>query len=55
MNTLKQAMEQPDTKTRAKAAGIEIRHLPPAALDTLVKRETEFWAKTIKNAGITAD
>jgi tripartite-type tricarboxylate transporter receptor subunit TctC len=52
---IKQAMEQPETKTRADAAGIEVRYLPPAALDAQVKRETEFWAKTIKASGITAD
>jgi tripartite-type tricarboxylate transporter receptor subunit TctC len=53
--SIKQAMEMPDTKTRSTAAGIEIRYQPPEALDALVKRETEFWAKTIKSAGITAD
>ena len=52
---IKSAMELPETRTRAQAAGIEIRYLPPAALEALVKRETEFWAVTIKNAGITAD
>lgn len=54
-NGIKQAMEQAETKTRASAAGIEIRYLPPEALDALVKRETTFWAKTIQEAGITAD
>jgi tripartite-type tricarboxylate transporter receptor subunit TctC len=53
--SIKTALEQPETKTRADAAGIELRYLPPAALDAVVKRETEFWAKTIKAAGITAD
>ncbi|MEO5672290.1 MAG: tripartite tricarboxylate transporter substrate binding protein [Ramlibacter sp.] len=52
---IKQAMEQPETKTRAAAAGIDIRYLPPTELDALVQRETVFWAKTIKEAGITAD
>lgn len=54
-SSIKQAMEQPETKTRANTAGIEIRYLPPEALEALVKTETEFWAKTIKAAGITAD
>ena len=49
------ALEQAETKTRANTAGIELRYLPPEALDDLVKRETTFWAKTIKSAGITAD
>ena len=52
---IKQSLEQPDTKTRAATAGVELRYLPPEALDALVKRETEYWAKTIKAAGITAD
>jgi len=52
---IRQALEQPETKTRAATAGIELRYLPPDALDALVKRETEFWTKTIKTAGITAD
>jgi tripartite-type tricarboxylate transporter receptor subunit TctC len=54
-NAIKAALELPETKTRAQAAGIELRYLPPAQLDAMVKRETEFWGKTIKAAGITAD
>jgi tripartite-type tricarboxylate transporter receptor subunit TctC len=53
--SIKQALELPETKTRASAAGIDLRYQPPTELDALVKRETEFWAKTIKAAGITAD
>jgi tripartite-type tricarboxylate transporter receptor subunit TctC len=52
---IKSALELPETKTRADAAGVELRYQPPAALDALVTKETEFWAKTIKSAGITAD
>jgi tripartite-type tricarboxylate transporter receptor subunit TctC len=53
--SIKQALELPETKSRASAAGIDLRYLPPTELDALVKRETEFWGKTIKAAGITAD
>ena len=53
--SIKQALELPETKTRATAAGIDLRYLPPTELDALVKRETVFWAKTIKTAGITAE
>lgn len=49
---IKAALELPETRTRADAAGIELRYLPPPALDALVKKETEFWAKTIQTAGI---
>jgi tripartite-type tricarboxylate transporter receptor subunit TctC len=52
---IKAALELPETKTRADGAGIELRYLPPTALDALVKQDTEFWAKTIKAAGITAE
>ena len=52
---VKSALELPETKTRADGAGVELRYQPPAALDALVKKDTEFWAKTIKSAGITAD
>ena len=52
---IKQALDLPETKTRATAAGIDLRYLPPTELDALVKRETVFWAKTIKTAGITAE
>ena len=52
---IKAALELPETKTRADGAGVELRYLAPAALDTLVKKDTEFWAKTIKTAGIKAE
>ncbi|HEX7892173.1 MAG TPA: tripartite tricarboxylate transporter substrate binding protein [Ramlibacter sp.] len=52
---IKQALESPEAKQRADGAGIEIRYLPPAQLDAMVKSETAFWARTIKAAGITAD
>jgi tripartite-type tricarboxylate transporter receptor subunit TctC len=53
--SIKTALEQPETRARADTAGIELRYLPPAALDAVVKRETEFWARTITASGITAD
>ena len=49
---IKSALELPETKTRADGAGIELRYLAPAGLDALVKKDTEFWEKTIKTAGI---
>ena len=52
---IKAALELPETKTRADGAGVELRYMPPAALDALVKKDTEFWAKTIKTAGIKAE
>jgi tripartite-type tricarboxylate transporter receptor subunit TctC len=52
---IQQALELPETKTRANTAGIELRYLPPAQLQALVERETAFWGKTIQAAKITAD
>ncbi|MCC2673305.1 MAG: tctC [Ramlibacter sp.] len=52
---IRQALETPEAKTRATTAGIELRYQPPAALDAMVKAETEFWAKTIRESKITAD
>ena len=52
---IKAALELPETKTRADGAGIELRYMNPAALEALVKKETEFWEKTIKTAGIKAE
>jgi tripartite-type tricarboxylate transporter receptor subunit TctC len=52
---IKQALDAPEAKTRADSAGIELRYLPPAQLGEMVKRETEFWGRTIKAQGITAD
>ena len=52
---IKAALELPETKTRADMAGIELRYMAPAALDALVKKDTEFWDKTIKSAGIKAE
>ena len=51
----KRALELPDTKQRAATAGVEVRYLGPEALSAQVRRELEFWAKTIKTAGITID
>ena len=50
--SIKSALELPETKTRADGAGVELRYMAPAALDALVKKDTDFWAKTIKSAGI---
>ncbi|NNU42388.1 Bug family tripartite tricarboxylate transporter substrate binding protein [Ramlibacter montanisoli] len=52
---IKQGLETQEAKSRADGAGIEIRYLPPQQLDAMVKTETEFWARTIKAQGITAD
>jgi shikimate dehydrogenase len=52
---IKAALDMPETKVRADSAGIELRYLAPAALEALVRSDTEFWGKTIQAAGIKAD
>ncbi len=52
---VKRAMEMPDVKARADAAGVEIRYQGPDALAQLVKSDLAYWGKTIKAAGIKAD
>ncbi len=52
---IRKVLESPESRQRAATAGVEIRYLPPAQLADLVKRDTEYWAKVIRTAGITAD
>ncbi len=52
---LKRALELPETRQRAEAAGIEVRFLPPADMSRLLERETAEWSKAIKAAKITMD
>ncbi|WP_096697493.1 tripartite tricarboxylate transporter substrate binding protein [Polaromonas sp. AER18D-145] len=52
---VKRALELPEVKTRADAAGIELRYQGPDALAQLVKSDLAYWSKTIKAAGIKAD
>ena len=50
---VKSAVETPDVIAKARAAGLEIRYLAPAALQEVVRTETAGWAQTIKSANIT--
>ena len=52
---LKRAMELPETRQRADAAGIEVRYLSPADTTRVLERETADWAKAIKAANIRMD
>lgn len=49
---IKSAVETPDVIAKARAAGVEIRYLAPAALQEVVRSETAAWARTIKSANI---
>ncbi len=52
---LKRAMDMPETRQRADAAGIEVRYLSPADTTRVLERETADWAKAIKAANIRMD
>ncbi len=52
---LKRAMELPETRQRADAAGIEVRYLSPAETTRVLERETVDWNKAIKAANIRMD
>ncbi len=52
---VKRVLAMPESKQRADAAGIEPRYLAPDALESLVRRETESWAKVVKAAHITLE
>jgi len=53
--TIKRALDLPESKSRADAAGVELSYRPPEALSQLVKRDTEYWSKVVKTTGIKAD
>jgi tripartite-type tricarboxylate transporter receptor subunit TctC len=52
---IKLALEQPETKSRAAAQGVEVRYMQPGALDSLVKKEFDYWGDVIKKANITLE
>lgn len=52
---LKRAMELPETRQRADAAGIEVRYLSPSETTRVLDRETADWTKAIKAAHIRMD
>ena len=52
---VKKALEQPEAQARAKASGVNLSFLQPAALANKVNEETGMWKKTIQSAGIKAE
>lgn len=52
---VKKALELPETKKRAEAAGVELRYLPPDQMTKLLNSEIESWTKAIKAANIKLD
>ena len=54
-SSLQEALNKPETQSRARAAGIEARFEGPEALAERVRTELAYWGKTIKAANITVD
>jgi tripartite-type tricarboxylate transporter receptor subunit TctC len=52
---VKRALEAPEAKQRATAAGVDIRYEGPTELAARVARETDYWGKLIRARNITAD
>jgi len=48
-------MEQPETKQRGDASGVEVRYLTPDNTTKLLERDTASWAKAIKAGNIKSD
>ena len=53
--SLQEAINKPETQSRARAAGIEARFEGPDVLAERVRTELAYWGKTIKAANITVD
>jgi tripartite-type tricarboxylate transporter receptor subunit TctC len=52
---IKNVLDQPDTKQRAAAQGVEPRYQAPEALASFLRKEIDYWDKVIKTANITLD
>jgi tripartite-type tricarboxylate transporter receptor subunit TctC len=48
----KLALESPAVRKSAETAGLEIRYMTPAQLDTVVRSDIQYWSKVIKSRNI---
>jgi tripartite-type tricarboxylate transporter receptor subunit TctC len=48
----KLALESPAVRRSAEIAGLEVRYMPPAQLDTVVRSDIQYWSKVIKSRNI---
>ncbi len=54
-DAVKVALQSPQVRTSAEAAGVEIRYMTPPQLDTVVRKDIDYWSKVIKTSNIRAD
>jgi tripartite-type tricarboxylate transporter receptor subunit TctC len=48
----KLALESPAVRKSAETAGLEVRYMTPAQLDTVVRSDIQYWSKVIKSRNI---
>jgi tripartite-type tricarboxylate transporter receptor subunit TctC len=51
----KVALQSPQVRASAEAAGVEIRYMTPSQLDSVVRKDIDYWSKVIKTSNIRAD
>ncbi|WP_341908312.1 tripartite tricarboxylate transporter substrate binding protein [Polaromonas sp. YR568] len=54
-DAVKVALQSPQVRTSAEAAGVEIRYMTPPQLDSVVRKDIDYWSKVIKTSNIRAD
>jgi tripartite-type tricarboxylate transporter receptor subunit TctC len=50
-----QALQSPEVRKAADAAGVEIRYQTPEQLDRQVRKDIDYWGQIIRQAGIKAE
>jgi tripartite-type tricarboxylate transporter receptor subunit TctC len=51
----KLALESPAVRKSAETAGLEIRYMTPAQLDTVVRSDIQYWSRIIKSRNIRVE
>lgn len=52
---VKVAMDSPQVRKSAETAGVEIRYMTPPQLDSVVRKDIQYWSRVIKTANIRVD
>lgn len=52
---VKVAMDSPQVRKSAETAGVEIRYMTPPQLESVVRKDIQYWSKVIKTANIRVD
>lgn len=52
---VKVALDSPQVRKSAETAGVEIRYMTPPQLDSVVRKDIQYWSGVIKTANIRVD